>query len=356
MRRECANHFSVRFVDKNASLYDSAGMDTDQTVPEYLPDDEANIASAGRREASRGATGEASGGASIRSTKRNESIRNWLPSEARHALSQAEEAPRYNGADPFSGTANMNKADTPTLRAFALLEHLVCAEGPVSLADIAEDINMPKASLHRMLASLEAGGLVIREPGHKNAYAIGPRLSQLGLGVMMHAGARRLRHAILSRLVADLGETCNLTMLHETEVLYLDRMEAPWPLRLDLKPGSHVPAYCSASGKLLLAMLPREERSHIVRALKLERFTPNTITDMELLEAELDRTAHKRIAIDNEEFVAGIVCVAAPVMNVQDTCIAAIAVHAPVSRAPLARALEFVPRLQQAAKELAKTF
>jgi IclR family transcriptional regulator, acetate operon repressor len=250
----------------------------------------------------------------------------------------------------------MIKADTPTLRAFALLEHLVNADGPVSLADIAQDVDLPKASLHRMLASLEAGGLVIREPGQKNAYVIGPRLAQLGLGVMMHSGARRLRHAILAHLVADLGETCNLTMLHETEVLYLDRMEAPWPLRLDLKPGSHVPAHCSASGKLLLAMLPREQRSAIVRTLKLERFTPNTITDPELLEAELDRIAHKRIAIDNEEFVAGIACVAAPVTGESNTCIAAIAVHAPVSRAPLSRALEFVPRLQEAAGELAKTF
>lgn len=270
--------------------------------------------------------------------------------------SGASKPPLYNGADPFSGTAGMTKTDTPTLRAFALLEHLVNTDGPVSLADIAQDVALPKASLHRMLASLEAGGLVIREPGQKNAYVIGPRLAQLALGVVMHSGTRRLRHAILTRLVADLGETCNLTMLHETEVLYLDRMEAPWPLRLDLKPGSRVPAYCSASGKLLLSMLPREQRAALVRALKLERFTQNTITDPELLEAELDRTAHKRIAIDNEEFLAGIVCVAAPVVDENGTCIAAIAVHAPVSRAPLSRALEFVPRLQEAAKELAKTF
>lgn len=263
---------------------------------------------------------------------------------------------QYNTADPFSGTADMKKADTPTLRAFALLEHLVAADGPVSLADITHDIDLPKASLHRMLASLEAGGLVIREPGQKNAYVIGPRLAQLGLGVMMQSGARRLRHAILGRLVADLGETCNLTMLHETEVLYLDRMEAPWPLRLDLKPGSHVPAYCSASGKLLLAMLPREERAAFVRAIQLQRFTPNTLTDPALLESELDRIGHKGIAVDNEEFVVGIACVAAPVRNEQGECIAAIAVHAPVSRTPLSRALEFVPRLQEAATELARTF
>jgi IclR family transcriptional regulator, acetate operon repressor len=292
---------------------------------------------------------------------RSENRRGAFPSTpethaADHSAARQAKAFQYNTADPFSGTADMNKADTPTLRAFSLLEHLIAANGPVSLADIAHDIDLPKASLHRMLASLEAGGLVIREPGQKNTYVIGPRLSQLGLGVMMHSGARRLRHAILGRLVADLGETCNLTMLHETEVLYLDRMEAPWPLRLDLKPGSHVPAYCSASGKLLLAMLPRDERSALIRAMHFHGFTANTLTDPELLESELDRIAHKGIAVDNEEFVIGIACVAAPVIDEQGQCIAAVAVHAPVSRTPLPRALEFVPRLQEAAKELAATF
>lgn len=250
----------------------------------------------------------------------------------------------------------MLPADTPTLRAFALLEHLVQAGDAVSLADLVREVDIPKASLHRMLASLEAGGLVIREPGRKNAYAIGPRLARLGTGVMLHAGARRLRHAILERLVADLGETCNLTALHDTEVVYLDRVEADWPLRLDLKPGSRVPAHCSASGKLLLALLPRDERAALVRALALPRYTPNTISDPELLEAELDRTAHKGVAIDNEEYVAGIVCIAAPIIGDDGACIAAVAVHAPVSRAPLSQLLDHVPRLQEAARALAETF
>jgi IclR family acetate operon transcriptional repressor len=250
----------------------------------------------------------------------------------------------------------MNAADTPTLRAFALIEHLVNAGEAVSLAKLARDVDLPKASLHRMLASLEAGGLVVREPGQRNAYAVGPRLARLGLGIVLQSGTRALRHAVLARLVADLGETCNLTMLHEAEVVYLDRVESAWPLRLELKPGSRVPAHCSASGKVLLALQPHDVRRALVRAMHLERFTPNTITDPELLESELDRVAHKGLAIDNEEFVAGIVCIAAPIVDAEGACIAAVAVHAPVSRSPLSRTLGFAPRLQQAAVDLAATF
>lgn len=250
----------------------------------------------------------------------------------------------------------MTQAQTPTLRAFALLERLIEAGAPVSLADLARDAGMPKTSLHRLLASFESAGLVAREPGTKPAYTVGPRLAQLGLSIVLHAGARRERHAILAALVADIGETCNLTMLHENEVLYLDRVEASWPLRLELKPGSRVPAHCSASGKLMLALLPREQRSALVHAMKLSRHTPNTIVDPGLLESELDRIAHRGIAVDNEEFVTGIACVAAPVIDSNGACIAALAVHAPVSRMPLSLALDQVPRLQQAAQALATTF
>lgn len=263
---------------------------------------------------------------------------------------------QYNGPVPIDGTAIMTQAQTPTLRAFALLERLIEAGAPVSLADLAQDAGMPKASLHRVLASFEAAGLVAREPGAKHAYAVGPRLAQLGLSIVLNAGARRERHAILAGLVADIGETCNLTILHENEVLYLDRVEADWPLRLELKPGSRVPAHCSASGKLLLALLPPEQRRALVHAMKLTRHTPNTITDAGLLESELDRIAHKGIAVDNEEFVTGIACVAAPLIDAHGHCMAALAVHAPVTRMPLSLALDQVPRLQQAAQALAATF
>ncbi|OXH85020.1 IclR family transcriptional regulator, partial [Burkholderia multivorans] len=78
--------------------------------------------------------------------------------------------------------------------------------------------------------------------------------------------------------------------------------------------------------------------------------------DPALLEAELDRIAHRGLAIDNEEFVPGIVCIAAPIVDAQGACVAAVAVHAPVSRAPLSRLLDSAPRVQEAARALAETF
>lgn len=104
-------------------------------------------------------------------------------------------------------------------------------------------------------------------------YAPGPRLAALGRNVMFNATLRAGRRAVLARLVEEIGATCNFTMLDGAEVIYVDRVEAVWPLRVDLTRGSYVPLHCTASGKLLLALLPQSSRDRLVKGLALNRFT-----------------------------------------------------------------------------------
>jgi DNA-binding IclR family transcriptional regulator len=242
-----------------------------------------------------------------------------------------------------------------TLRALSVLEALVAADRPAALAELAGAVRLPKPTLYRMLGMLEGAEMVVREPGSRR-YAAGPRLAALARNVMMNGSLRAERHAILARLVAGIGETCNFTMLDGAEVVYLDRVEAAWPLRMNLSSGSRVPLHCTASGKLLLAMLPRAPRERLVAQLGLERYTGTTITDPRRLSAELARIRARRYATDNEEFHAGLACVAVPVMDKAKRTCAALAVHAPVSRMPLARALEHLPSLRHAADAMAATF
>ena len=243
----------------------------------------------------------------------------------------------------------------PTLRAVAVLEAVVAAERPASLADLTAALRLPKPTLYRMLAMLEKSGLVAREPGSRR-YTPGQRLAALGRNVMLNGSLRTVRHAILSRLVDEIGETCNFTMLDGDAVVYLDRVEAAWPLRMNLSSGSRVPLHCTASGKLLLAQLPKAVRERIAAQLTLTRYTDTTNTDTCRLAAELTAIRARRYATDNEEFHAGLVCVAVPVSDGSKRACAAVALHAPVSRMPLARALEHLPALQRAAGEMAKTF
>ena len=244
--------------------------------------------------------------------------------------------------------------NSSTLKALSVLEALVRAGGPVTLSELMQATGLPKPSLHRTLSLFEDGGYVQREPAGR-AYAVGPRLASLGLAILTHDSVATLRHSILRQLVADVGETCNLAMLRKGEVVYLDRIEAQWPLRLHLPVGSAVPAHCSASGKLLLAMLTAPEREALVEALPLPRFTERTITDRALMAKELDRIVAAGYALDDEEYVVGVACVAVPV-RVEGEAVAAVAVHAATARLPLQRAIEFVPRLEEAARRIAATF
>lgn len=242
-----------------------------------------------------------------------------------------------------------------TLRAVAVLEALVAAERPPSLAELTASLRLPKPTLYRMLAMLEGASLVAREPGARR-YAPGPRLAALGRAAMLNGGVRAERHAILARLVDAIGETCNFTMLDGDAVVYLDRVEAAWPLRMTLSSGSRVPLHCTASGKLLLATLPKAARTRLIAHLAMTRFTDTTITDARRLADELARIRSQKYATDNEEFHAGLVCVSVPVADAQKRVWAAVAVHAPASRMPLSKALEHLPSLKKAAASLAETF
>jgi DNA-binding IclR family transcriptional regulator len=241
-----------------------------------------------------------------------------------------------------------------TLRAVSVLEALVGAERPAGLAELTTMVRLPKPTLYRMLGMLEGAGLVVREPGARR-YAPGPRLANLGRAVMLNGSLRAGRRAILARLVEETGETCNFTMLDGAEVIYVDRVESAWPLRMNLTSGSRVPIHCTASGKLLLALLPKASRDRITAQISLVRYTDTTITEPRALTAELDSIRSNRYSMDKEEYHAGLVCVAVPVLDARKRACAALAMQAPVSRMPLERALEHLPRLRRAAAAMAET-
>jgi DNA-binding IclR family transcriptional regulator len=242
-----------------------------------------------------------------------------------------------------------------TLRAIAILEAIANAEGPLGLVELMQATGLPKPTVHRIANLLEDAGLLVREAEGKR-HAPGPRLASLGLAALTHVAWRAPRHAILKALVSEIGETCNLTLLDGTEVVYLDRVEAAWPLRLHFQTGSRVPAHASASGKLLLALLPARERRRILDALTYSYHTANTLTRRRDLEEALKRIRRERCATDNEEYLDGTVCVAVPVESETRRVPAALAVHAPTSRMTLAQALRCVPALRKAAARLADVF
>jgi DNA-binding IclR family transcriptional regulator len=243
-----------------------------------------------------------------------------------------------------------------TLKALGVLELLVRAGRAVTLSELMQATELPKPTLHRTLALFEEAGFLCREPGGR-AYIIGERLSRFGLDVLRNDGAATLRRVVLRRVVSEIGESCNLAVLHKGALIYLDRIEANWPLRLQIPMGDFgLPPHCCASGKLLLAYLAAADRQRLLELMALERFTARTITDRQVLASELDRIVNGGYAVDNEEYVLGVACVAVPVRNAHGEVVASVAVQGATARLPLMRAIEFVPRLQAAAADIGSTF
>jgi IclR family acetate operon transcriptional repressor len=248
--------------------------------------------------------------------------------------------------------------DTPSLRLIELLELLAGLGQPQSLAELQNLAPWPKPTLHRMLAQLEGGGLLQREPDGRR-YALAGRMLRLAETTLATSAQQGVRHAVLRGLVNDIGESCNLTALSGAEVIYLDRVETAFPLRMELRPGTRVPLHCSASGKLFLAFAPARQRQQLLDGLLLSRHTATTLTDARALEVELERIRREGYAVDDQEFVEGLNCVAVPVREPgageSSPVRCAVALQAPTARMPLAQALGLVGRLRDAALALARS-
>lgn len=236
-------------------------------------------------------------------------------------------------------------------RSLRLLSMLANEGRALSLADLAARLALPKGTAHRICTQLLASGYLARDVDERS-FIVGPALRQLAFDTLNHGSVRGLRHEVLAELVAKVGETCNFTTLDGTQVLYLDRVEAQWPLRLTFDIGSRVPLHCTASGKLFLAQMPRAARDALIAQLALPKLTRNTIASANALRAECERISEQGYACDREEYIAGLIAVAVPVQGADGVSRSAIAVHAPVVRMTLAGAVAQLAALQAAAARM----
>ena len=244
-------------------------------------------------------------------------------------------------------------ADTPTLRLFALLEVIASKDQFFSLQGLAEETGIPKPTLHRMLQQLESAGLLERGADSRQ-YGTGVRLRKLAENLLLNDTFHGARHGVLRALVHEVGESCNLTALSGSEVIYLDRVETAAPLRFYLHSGSRVPVHGSASGKLFLAGMTPAQRQRLLAHAPLEAFTPNTLTNLDALEEEIQQVKRQGFAFDNEEFLPGLLCVAVLVPSTSGRSNLCVAVQAPIMRLPHEKALKLLPALQRAAEALSQ--
>ena len=249
-----------------------------------------------------------------------------------------------------SGPQNRDKGNS-FLRVFRILEHVVNANRPLNAAEIGQGVGLPVPTAHRLCKMLITERLLQYEIDGKRMIG-GPRLFEFGGRILSGSHLDLERRAILEALVDEIGETCNISIPDGTRMVYAERVEAHWPLRMQLPAGTPVPQHCTASGKLYLSQLDPSARQRILGRLRLSRQTKATIVDPDALESELQKIREQGFATDNEEFIEGLVAVAVPICDTQGRFCAGLAVHAPKFRMTMEDALTKLPLLRSTAKQI----
>lgn len=221
----------------------------------------------------------------------------------------------------------------------------------MSLADLSAAAHLTKPTAHRLMSELERLRLVARDPLTRR-YRVGPDLEDLAVAAMRNAISQSGRRLHMERLAERIGERINIGVMSAGKVVYVEWVESAGPLRIAVPAGTQVPAYCSANGKLLLAYGPASLRQRILAASPFVAYTATTITTSDALARELEQIRRQGYSEDNEEFLAGVCCLAVPVRNRRGEVVAGLAVMAPSARLPLDKAQQHLPDLRACAEAI----
>jgi len=203
----------------------------------------------------------------------------------------------------------------------------------LTMSQIAEKVGLNKSTVHRLLATLERRRFLERDP-ETGVYKLGIRMLQMAYLTLEGNDLRKVATPYLQRLCKQFGETVNLAVLDDTDVLFLDVNESPQRVKLA----------ASASGKAILAYLPVEEVRHIL-ASGMPQHTPYTITSPEIYFENLAQIRLQGYAISTQEYEEGINVISAPIFDAGNRPIGSISIAGPTYRLPQEKLIEISPTI-----------
>lgn len=237
------------------------------------------------------------------------------------------------------------------LRLLSVIEVMAQAGVPVTPTEVNLKLGLPKPTIHRLFATLEAEGFIQREIDGRG-YSPGLRARNMSSGILSSLRIRVGRVAILTKLAEEIGETCNIALPDRDAMLYIDRVETKWPLRIQLPVGTRVPFNCTASGKMYLSSLDRRHLQSYANSALLEVKTDKSISTPDVLLQETQMVREQGYATDDGEFMDGMVAVAVPITDGYGRLMSTLSFHAPDQRLSMTSAIQHVDKLKQAAQKL----
>ena len=230
-----------------------------------------------------------------------------------------------------NGLSNSDSYEIQSVRkTFRLIECLSAAD-EMSITELGNSIELNKGAIFRILSTLRSLGYIEQNPANEK-YRLGLKLFEIGSQVLIRLNEVQEAHNIMEQIAQETQETVHLATLREGYVVYLDKIDSKHVLRIFSRVGNRAPCYCTGVGKALLAWLPEEEISRIMKMQKIVKYTENTITTVKELKKELKKIRMQGYSEDNQEHQQGIRCIAAPIRNRAGKVVAAISITYPEIR------------------------
>jgi IclR family transcriptional regulator, pca regulon regulatory protein len=238
-------------------------------------------------------------------------------------------------------------------RGLAVLRAFTPDRPSLGISELARELDLTRSTTHRYVATLATLGYLLQDASTRK-YRLGPRVLDLGFSMLGSLELREIAEPHLRRLTDATGHTSNLAIRDDTDVILIDRPGRYHHLEFSLHVGSRIPAYCSATGKALLAFLPRRDLERIVDRIDFVQRGPRTLTDKKSLLAELDQVRRTGVAVNNEELESALRSIAAPVRARSGEVVAAVNVAIPWSPAAMTELVSRLgPTVQATANEIA---
>jgi IclR family acetate operon transcriptional repressor len=208
---------------------------------------------------------------------------------------------------------------------------LLARKGPLGMRAMARDLEIPAASLHRLLHELEREQVVERTDG--GDWLLSYRLLHLAGTQLGRLRLPALARPYLERIALETRETTFLAIPSGEEIVYLDMVQTDMQLQLNVELGARRPMHCTGLGKAILAHLAPARQQRFLGRSDLQAFTPHTMTDPIMLARELERIRSTGYAIDREEIIPGVHCIAVPLLNHTGRAVGAISIAGTSTRA-----------------------
>jgi DNA-binding IclR family transcriptional regulator len=237
-------------------------------------------------------------------------------------------------------------------RAISVLE-ILARSGDSGVSEVAAEIDVHKSTAFRLLGALESRGLV-EQTGDRGKYRLGFGIVRLAGAVTGRLDISQQGRPVLERLAEEFGETVNLAVLQRQYAVNLDEVRGPSAVSVQNWVGQLTPLHATSSGKVLLAYLPKKERTRLVTTAGLERLTPHTVTTKSRLEQDLAEVRDRGWAMALEEYEIGLDAMAAPVRSHTGDVVAALSCSGPAYRLTEAKMRSQSGVLVEAADELSR--